>query len=663
MGTPPTISIDSVLSDSVSCSGGSDGQLSVFVSAGVQPYSYSIDNGLNFQTSSIFTGLSAGNFDVLIQDANFCQGNFAANVEEPLPIQFDSFGSTDVLCFGGNDGELTVQASGGTGSIMLSIDGGNSFSSSGVFTGLSADNYSVLAQDENSCSALIQIVLDEPALLEIDSVSIQDVTCAGFADGGITIFVSGGTTPYSYSVDGLNFQSSSVYNGLGFGSLDVEILDDNGCGISTNVTIGEASPLVASLPIDTTICISGSANLCPLIAGGTPPYTYNWDGVDNGVPCLNTAVPGLHDLEVRDVNGCIAATVTQEVLYYPPLDLSAFINPTVVCAGDPVSLSAEALGGIGAPYSYVWINDLDGTVLNGFSHTIYPDQNTSYTVSVDDACETPAVSISNVINVFPVPLLNYEIEPASGCEPLTTVFKDNTDASLIADRLWDFGNGNPSNLDSLTVIYDQAGEYDVSLIITTVDGCVLDTIINDAVTVFPLPIADFEFEPNYIDLFNREVEFFDMSTNASTHYWDFGDGESSLLQNPIHLFPEIGNVTYPVELTVLSENGCTDTKTENLRVNENVIFYIPNVFTPNGDNMNEGFRPVFLPGFNPLDYEFRIFNRWGELLYVSNDLEASWSGKNQDGLIVDGTYVWQLIFRENQTDIMYQEFGHVSILR
>ncbi|MCH2226084.1 MAG: gliding motility-associated C-terminal domain-containing protein, partial [Crocinitomicaceae bacterium] len=214
-----------------------------------------------------------------------------------------------------------------------------------------------------------------------------------------------------------------------------------------------------------------------------------------------------------------------------------------------------------------------------------------------------------------------------------------------------------------TQIYPLSGCYNVDVQITTVDGCVADTSLTDFICVHELPTADFSYNPVNPDIYDSEVFFENSSTNAVLYNWTFGDGTSSIDFEPSKTFPEIGGETYQVDLTVTSVDGCTDVNTQIVTVNEVVQFYVPNAMTPNADLFNPDFTPVFIPGFTPEGYSLQIFDRWGVIMFESQDPSIGWDGTYQGAIVTEDSYVWKIEFKENKTDVTHRHFGHITVLK
>jgi gliding motility-associated-like protein len=228
---------------------------------------------------------------------------------------------------------------------------------------------------------------------------------------------------------------------------------------------------------------------------------------------------------------------------------------------------------------------------------------------------------------------------------------------------WDFGDGASETGVIATHIYPTPGCYDVHVEIVTFDGCTTDSTYEDFVCVWELPVADFDYSPEEPDILHNEVEFENLSESAMTYEWTFGDGGTSDDFEPDHIYPPYGNMTYPIQLIAITNKGCRDTIVKYVTIQEVIQYYIPNAFTPNEDPFNQFFSPVFVDGFIPQDYQMVIYNRWGELIWESYDYTVGWDGTYGDVFVEDGIYIWKIVFRENNSDKKYEDFGHITVLK
>ncbi len=660
VGSLPNIVIDLITVVDPTCNGGSDGSIDIDASGGTPTYTYSIDAGASFGPAPLFTGLTAGSYDIAVEDAAGCVITDVAVIGEPTLITIDAVLPTDVSCTGLADGEFELVVSGGTPGYTYSNDAGASFQVSPTFTGMTAGSYDLVIEDANGCTIIGTADVVEPIPLLIDDVLVTDVTCNGLMDGEVTIAASGGTVAYQYNVDGGAFQVSPTFTGLGGGPITVNVMDGNGCTATADAFLDEADPIVLTMGPDTTICLGGAAELCPTVTGGTAPYTYIWDGAPD-VECLITTVVGVHTLEIEDVNGCTTDVLEQTVNQYTPL--SVFGSEAIsVCPGDDVVIAGEAAGEGPAGYTYEWTNDVDGSVLFGPVQTVNPGSTTIYTLTVSSGCENTATT-TVTITTFDIPNIIISADKYEGCEDLEVSFENLTDVSLVESFIWELGDGSIAAGDAVEHTYTYADCFDVNIDLTTVDGCESSATYTDYICVWQLPVAEFSYNPTEPDLYNTTVVFENESEFASTFEWMFGDGSTSTDVNPSHTYPSLGNVTYDVELVATTDKGCTDTTNHLVTIDEIVLYFIPNAITPNSDPFNQTFNPVFIPGFIPNDYHIRVLNRWGEIMWESYDFTEGWNGTYDGAFVQDGVYVWELTFRENKSDKKHRDFGHIVVVQ
>jgi len=277
-----------------------------------------------------------------------------------------------------------------------------------------------------------------------------------------------------------------------------------------------------------------------------------------------------------------------------------------------------------------------------------------------DGCVGLPVTFDVTIN--PLPNVSFT-GAAQGCEPLVVEFT-NTSAPVGQNCVWDFGNGVSVNgCGNVSATYD-AGIYDVSLTVTTAEGCASSLTEPSFVEVYQLPVANFSFAPQEITVENTEVQFTNSSVTATDYDWDFADNSAiSNVQDPLHMFPE--GIAEEYLVTLWAYNGvCEDSIQQLVIIKDVILFYVPNIFTPDGDDFNETFKPVFTSGFDKFDYHLTIFNRWGEIIFESYDAEYGWDGHHGDGgLVKDGTYIWQIQFGETMSDKQHTHRGHVTVLK
>ena len=180
----------------------------------------------------------------------------------------------------------------------------------------------------------------------------------------------------------------------------------------------------------------------------------------------------------------------------------------------------------------------------------------------------------------------------------------------------------------------------------------------------PTPDAYFIASETFLSNFETEVDFTNLTTGAVNYEWDFGDGSPiSTEENPTYTFPDEESGGYIVELIAYSPFGCSDTARLIIQVKEELIYYIPNAFTPDGDEFNQTFQPIFTSGIDPYDFSMLIYNRWGELMFETYDPSIGWDGTYHGKLVPDGMYVWKIKIKLSDLDDRDTFNGHVSIIR
>jgi len=403
---PPAISVSTSFTEPA-CNGGSDGSITVTASGGTGTLQYSKDGGATYQSSNIFTNLAAGTYSIFVKDANNCTASTSETVTEPTVISL-STSQTNVSCNGGNDGSITVTASGGTGTLQYSDDGGSTYQAGNIFTGLSQGTYSVVVKDANNCTASTSVVITEPTVLTI-STSQTNVTVNGGNDGSITVTASGGTPAYQYSKDnGANYQASNVFSNLTAGVYIVVVKDANNCTASTTVTITEPASISVSTSQTNVSCNSGSDGTITVTAtGGVPPIEYSKDGGANyqSSNLFTGLSAGTYSIWVKDANNNTASTSV--TITEPPAISISTSQTNVSCnGGSDGSITVTATGGTGTlEYSsnggstYQSGNVFTGLTANTYSIFVKDANNCTSSVSVTITEPAVLAFTTTVVNV------------------------------------------------------------------------------------------------------------------------------------------------------------------------------------------------------------------------------------------------------------------------
>jgi gliding motility-associated-like protein len=210
------------------------------------------------------------------------------------------------------------------------------------------------------------------------------------------------------------------------------------------------------------------------------------------------------------------------------------------------------------------------------------------------------------------------------------------------------------------ISYNGAGIY--SYYTETAGGCDSTAILN--LSISPTPLTS--FIPS-ITLFTESpqlVAFTNTGVGAATYSWDFGDGAFSSEDNPEHLYAENSN-GHTITLVAVSSEGCIGTYQVSIEFDEGLVYYIPNTFTPDHDEYNQTFRPIFTSGFDPYNYEMLIFNRWGEIIFETHDVTYGWDGTYSftNSICQDGVYSYKIAFKNPILDERKVVCGSVNLLK
>ena len=413
-------------------------------------------------------------------------------------------------------------------------------------------------------------------------------------------------------------------------------------------TITPAGPFCLGSPVVTLTAATATGTWSGV--GITDPVSGSFDATIAGT--------GIH--QITFVSGGLCpntGTVLIEVL--EPLNVIALQDETL-CAGESATLSASATGG-DANYTYVWQDQSGATVGTGTTITVSPAVTTIYTVTVTDGCQTPAANDAVTVTIIPIPTVSFTADNVIGCSPLDVTFTNNSVPNG-TNCLWDFGDGlNSTSCGTVTHQFTDVGCYTITL--TVSEGvCINSLTQTNMVCIVEDPVANFTFTPDVAEELDPTFDFTNTSNFATSYIWDFGDNSTSTVEHPSHLYaytPE----DYLICLTAYNDYGCSNEICKPVLVEEGLIFYMPNTFTPDGDAFNQNFKPVFTSGFDPYDFKLLIFNRWGEVVWESNDASVGWDGTYNGKLVQNGTYVWKVEFKTLSNDERIMRTGHVNVIR
>lgn len=386
-----------------------------------------------------------------------------------------------------------------------------------------------------------------------------------------------------------------------------------------------------------------------------PNYTYTSAGTYNVT------------LTCTSNNGCTGTLTIPVVVNSLP---TANFSSTVVCQGVPSVFTDLSLAGAGNITNWNW-DFGDGSPSSSTqspSHTYSNDSTYNVTLIVTntagciDTIVLPVVTNAN-------PLVAFSADTLSGCPTLCVNFTDQTTISSasIIGWTWDFGDGSSASYSQNPSHCFPTGTYSITLTSVSSTGCASTLMIPNMIDVYPVPFASFSAFPNPTTIISPFVSFTDLSSGSPViWHWDFGDGstfsDTADTQNADYTYSSEYGATYPVYLQVTNQYGCVDDTTIYVIVEPDFEFFIPNCFTPNGDLLNDGF---FGKGYGIEKYELWVFDRWGNLIFNTKDINDAWdgsvAGKGGD-IAQEDVYVWKVVL----TDVFnkkHKYIGHVTLIK
>jgi gliding motility-associated-like protein len=349
--------------------------------------------------------------------------------------------------------------------------------------------------------------------------------------------------------------------------------------------------------------------------------------------------------------GCTSIPVSATLTVNPVPSIT--MNNQTICFGDPVTMQAVANpAGI-----YYWgPNAVQGIASNTFT----PAQDSTITVfNVLNGCSSDTIQAT--VTVLPLPISTFSADILQGCVPLNVNF--SADVSNNTSYTWQTSNQLNATGAQANLEFDINGSFSVSLT-ATLNGCTSTTTISNMIAVDNYPIAAFEPSSQVFTEPNQSLSFWNSSVGATSYVWNFGDGGSSNDEAPTHLF-EVENEGTTVVLYAYSNLGCVDTAAFFIGFDPGLVYYIPNSFTPDGDQFNQTFLPIFTSGIDPYNYQLLIYNRWGEVIFESLNPEFGWDGTfgMQGNPAQNGTYTYLITIKVPSIDKRQTIKGHVNLIR
>jgi gliding motility-associated-like protein len=635
----------------VNCFSGSDGALNITTTGGVGPYTYVWSDG---DTTEDVDSLAAGSYSVQVTDANNCVSTFNFAVTQPQQALTLSLTQVNVSCFGDSTGSINLSVSGGTPGYSYAWNNGPL--TQDVFV-LDTGFYQVIVTDANDCVDSISTIITQPAAPISIAETHVNILCFGASTGSIDITPSGGTPSVltGYTYEWSTNETTQDVQTLPWGPYQVVVTDSLLCTDTLEVTLTQPlAPLDVTFDIENVKCYGDSTgSLLANITGGTAPYEFGWSTLDSTL-FIDSLPIGSYSISIIDSHNCTyteAAVVSQPVA---PLS-ATYTEVQPQCFGySDGQLILTTTGGTPG-YQYDWTTGDSTAVVDSLATGTY-----SVMVTDTNGC------VFNLDCFLGEPAQlqpSFDADVLVGCSPLLVNFTNTSDADF--NCAWTFGTeGSFEGCEDVSYTFEEGGVYDVSLTVYDANGCFNDVTYADMITVYQTPSASMSADPTVLFPFSNTTTVLNTSTGGDFYVWNMGVG------GPDELYFEPGAFTYPINVSdtfmitlyASTVEGCADTAYQQILFNNDPFYYAPNTFIPDGDGRNDVWNVVFSNPEYLKKYEVRIFNRWGELIFDTQDPNTGWDGTYKGLPCQDGTYTWSLVFTwyDYRT---YDFHGHVNLLR
>ena len=628
----------------ITCFGDDDGAIEISVTngTGVYTYDWSSTNGSGLvQGQQDQSALSPGDYKLILSDScTTLEYNYTIRSPGELEITLDEV--QNVLCFGDSTGKISVTVSGGTQPYnyvwvdnfgnTYNRDIGNVFNS-GNLSNIPAGTYTLTVTDSNQCSATLPPVeITDPVdlLLSFDKT---DLSCYNSNDGTITVTASGGVSPYTYTWSDLGNGSSR--DNLAAGTYSVIVKDANECEETVDIVIANAELFDVDPVITQISCFGANDGRIELnFVGGVGNVNVQWTDDSTAGVNRNNLSPGVYSVLITDESSC---TIERDFTIIEPqeIEITGIITNAIDCIEpNSGSIDLQVAGGT-APYTFLWSN---GSTTENLTNV--PANNYLVTVTDSNGCisekefeitrqddleiilDTELFAICDTREVFQKSTVSF----SGGVAPYTIT--------------WSNGVVTGSNGEIMDTNVE--GSYEVT--VTDFLGCSESLIFNVSLPEIGFPEFDYTsfYFTNYGGLsINDPITFINQSSQEYfSVLWNFGDGNTSTDENPTHTYSARG--WYDVTLTVEFILGCSYSITKTLYIGDDYEMVIPNAFTPNTDNINETFRPVY---YGITSIRLTVYDTWGTLIYYEDSTEnemIGWDGTINGKKAENGNFFYQV---------------------
>jgi gliding motility-associated-like protein len=632
----------------VTCFGLANGDITLTVSSGVGP-NYTYNWSPNVSTSNFAALLTAGTYNVTVTDQANCNKTIAVVISEPaLPLTIN-VQSNNISCFGLSNGSINISTSGAT--TPYTYNWSPNVSTTNTATNLPANTYNITISDVNNCSLITNVTISEPSQPLTVTNTSTNLSCFQSNDGAITLNTTGGSFPYQF-VWSPNVSTTSSATGLTTGNYSITITDNNGCTTTTSASLSQPTLLTATENHVNVLCNGAATGSIDVIAnGGTPGagYTYNWNPNVSTTLSATSLTAGGYVITVLDANNC-STTITSIITEPTAVQLN-LSSTGALCFGDANgNVTATTTGGV-SPFNYTLTSD--GINFTPSSTGLFSNLTAgNYTIEVVDNNNCPATGTVSVT------------EPASINAQLNITnatcysYKNGEIITTASGGAGGYVFSSSTGITNNTGLFSglAAGSYSVT--ITDQNGCSVTQVaaITEPDTVI------ISILPNPLEVKLGESLQLNTTTNQGgllSYQWTPSFGLSCAdCSNPVFE----GVYSQPYQVTITNEDGCFGTSAVVVTVVPNYDLFFPNAFTPNTDGTNDTWQ-MFGNKNSMKQIEVMVFNRIGEKVFESNDLNFSWDGKFKGVESPNAVYVYtaKIVWLNNHSDSDYK--GTITLIK
>ncbi len=629
---PPPLLIDSIVGTDISCFGQTDGKARAYVSGGIAPYAYLWSNGGMYDS---LVPLAAATYRLTVTDNAGCTAVDSVTITEPQQIVFAK-DSTNVSCPQGTDGTARIDIlSGGTPPFFYTWSVGQYTTPS--VQGLAAGTYSVLATDAAGCTVAAFYNITEPAPFVIAITNVVDASCFNTSDGSASASVGGVTTGYTFVWS--NGETGPTAVALPYGPSTVTVtVDSSGCTQTQSVNIGYPPRFTLTTTVVPPTCFGGAdgtAEVTVSPTGGTPPFNFQWSNGQQTAQVIGLSGGQTYYVTVTDASpaGC---PEFDTILVPQPDSLTVNLTSTPVsCYGEADgTIQVDAAGGT-LPYSYNWSNGAQGP-----QQTDLPVGTYSVTVTDNNGCSQSVNNINITEPLTPITWDTTVVHVSCPGKNDGAIFVTATGGT--GPYIFSLNNGNLTSADG-NFLRLAEGYYDLSVI--DANGC---EVTGEIEIVAPEGFT-LEFAPEFDSIQLGQAFTLNPIIIPSVGTYSYNWQPANSLDCDTCQSPEATPVQTTVyQLTVYDENNCPQVGQFTLFVENQLLMYIPNAFSPNGDGLNDKFM-VYAPGASSV--QMQIFNRWGEKVYdYAGDLSGGWDGFYKGELAQIDVYIYyvEVVYSDGQ---------------